>query len=112
MNRTVAFVSFSTLAGLGIIGSILVILFKPEYASALTGILVNLLGLVTVAAGTFYSLGKVDEKVQKIKEQTNGTTTTLIEENMRKEELIRRLLQQNQHLRIEHDEENSHTRIP
>lgn len=106
MNKTVAFVSFAILAMLGIIGAVIVLLVRPEYTNTLTTILVNVLGLVTVAAGTFYSLGKVDEKVVKIKEQTNGTTTTLIEENLRKERVIMSLIEENE--RIRKNEENSH----
>ena len=94
MNKTVAFVSFAVLATIGLAGAIIVILLRPEYSGTVTAIIVNVLGLVTVAAGTFYSLGKMGENVEKIKHQTNGTTNVLLQENMRKEQHILELMQE------------------
>ena len=83
MNKTVVFVTFSVLVGLGIIGAVVLLLLKPESMSEFTNLLIIVLGLATTAAGTFYALGKQGEKIEKIDAQTNGTNRRLIEENVR-----------------------------
>ncbi|WP_322412067.1 hypothetical protein [Microbacterium invictum] len=83
MNRTVMFVTFSTLAALGIIGTALILLLRPDATATFTALLVQVLGLVTVAAATFYGLGKANEKLEKVERQTNGTLSELRAENDR-----------------------------
>lgn len=77
MNKTVVFVVFSALAAMGIFGSIVLLLYRPDATATFTSFIVVILGLVVSAAGTFYALGKQGEKIDKIQTQTNGTLTKL-----------------------------------
>lgn len=100
MNKTVVFITYSTLAALGLIGAVIVILVSPNQFGSFTGYLVVLLGLVTTAAATFWSLGKAKEELANVKEetstkldvvqkQTNGTLTKLISMNAEKDTIIK-----------------------
>jgi hypothetical protein len=88
MNKTIVFVTFSILVGLGIIGAVVLLVFKPESLGQFTTLLITVLGLATTAAGTFYMLGQQAEKIQKIDTQTNGTNRALQEENQRLTNII------------------------
>lgn len=74
------------------------LLYKPEQAQLFTGFLINLLGIVTVAAGTFYGLDKLNNRVEQVQEQTNGTLTKLLAENVKKGEENKRLTERNAEL--------------
>lgn len=80
MNRTTIFVTFAALAGLGIIGAVVVAVVAAPLLGNVTSLIVTILGLVSVAAGTFHALGRVNEKVEVIQKQTNGTITRLMDE--------------------------------
>lgn len=98
MNKTVVFVTFAVLAALAIIGVVILLLYKTDTISAYSGFIVNLLGIVTLAAGTFAVLGKTNQKVEKIERQTNGTLSKLLEETETKTETIRILERKNAEL--------------
>lgn len=89
MNRTVVFITFAILAMLGVVGVVVIIVLSPEFTTVYTGFLINLLGMVTIAAGTFYGLGKMNDKVDIVKQQTNGTLSKLLEEKNASTETIR-----------------------
>ena len=80
MNRTVVFLAFATLAALGIIGATAILLLRPDATATLTGFIVQILGLASVAAVTFYGLGKANEKLERVEKQTNGTLSKLLVE--------------------------------
>lgn len=88
MNKTVVFVTFATLAGLGIIGSAFLLVTRPDASATFSTQLVLILGLVVTAAGTFAALGKQGEKLEKIEKQTNGTLSALTDENTRLTNLL------------------------
>jgi hypothetical protein len=88
LNKTVVFICFIALAGVGLAGAVVILLHKPEASATFTTLLVTVLGLAVSAAGTFYALGKQGEKLDDIKKQTNGTTTTLMAENTRLTNLL------------------------
>lgn len=73
MNKTVAFVVIGIIALGGVLGSVILTLERPDATATFISQVVLLLGIVTTAAGTLYGLGKVGEKVEEIKKQTNGT---------------------------------------
>lgn len=77
MNKTVVFVTFAALAALGILGGILLLIHRPDATATFTNLLVLILGLVASSAGTFAVLGKVNEKVETIQQQTNGANSEL-----------------------------------
>jgi hypothetical protein len=72
MNKTVMFVTFAILAGLGIIGTAVLVAFRPDATATFTNLLITVLGLVSVAGATFYGFGKQGDKLDEIKAQTNG----------------------------------------
>lgn len=81
MNRTVMFITFAALAALGLLGSIVLLIHRPDATATFTSFVVQTLGLVAVAAGTFYGLGKANEKLEVVRAQTNGNLTKLQGEN-------------------------------
>ena len=72
MNKTAVFITFAALAALGLVGSIYLLVERPDASATFTALLVQILGLVVVAAGTFYALGKTNEKLEDVQKQTNG----------------------------------------
>lgn len=80
MNRTVIFIAFVGLAATGLIGSVILLLFRPDASATFIAFVLQIMGLATVAATTFYGLGKVNEKVEVVQKQTNGTLSRLLEQ--------------------------------
>lgn len=72
MNKTAVFITFAALVTVGLIGSVYLLVERPDASATFTALLVQILGLVVVAAGTFYGLGKTNEKIQEVQTQTNG----------------------------------------
>ncbi len=72
MNRTTAFICFVVLAALGIVGAVLLLLLRPDASASFIAFIIQLLGLVTVGAGTFALLGQQGKKIESIEKQTNG----------------------------------------
>ncbi|GLK17749.1 hypothetical protein [Herbiconiux flava] len=88
MNKTVVFVCFIILAAVGLTGAVVILIIKPEASATFTTLLVTVLGLAVSAAGTFYALGKQGEKLDTIARQTNGTTSAIVNENIRLTRLL------------------------
>lgn len=72
MNKTAIFITFSVLAALGLIGAIVLLIHRPDATATFTALLIQVLGLVAVAAGTFYGFGKTNDKLDEVQRQTNG----------------------------------------
>lgn len=72
MNKTAVFITFAALAGLGLVGSLVLLIHRPDATATFTAFVMQTLGLVAVAAGTFYGLGKANEKLEVVQAQTNG----------------------------------------
>jgi hypothetical protein len=98
VNRTVIFVTFASLAAIGIVGSVVLQLFRPDASATFTNLLVTVLGLSATAAGTFYGLGKANERLETVVKNTNGTLSAKDEEIQRlhreKEQLLAALAAQ------------------
>ena len=77
--RFAMFITFAVLAGLAIVGVVILLLFRPEASATFTAFVITLLALVTTAAGTFYGLKKANEKLEVVKTQTNGTLSNLLQ---------------------------------
>ncbi|KAA9105000.1 hypothetical protein [Microbacterium rhizomatis] len=88
MNRTTAFICFALLACLFTIGGVLIFLFRPDATATFIAFAVQLLGIVTVGAGTFAALGQQGKKIETIQQQTNGNTSRLMAENERLTNLL------------------------
>lgn len=72
MNKTAVFITFAALAGIGIVGTLILIIHRPDATATFTSFLLTILSIVSVAAGTFYGFGKQGEKLEQIQKQTNG----------------------------------------
>jgi hypothetical protein len=81
LNKTVVFVTFAVLAGLGIAGGVFIMVHRPDATAAFTTLLITVLGLVTTSAGVFYGLGKANDKIEEVRKQTNGNNSRLQERN-------------------------------
>ncbi|KQQ22868.1 hypothetical protein ASF48_06950 [Rathayibacter sp. Leaf299] len=73
MNKNVMFLAFSLLGGVGIVGTFILQIHRPDASATFTAFVATILGLTVTAAVTFYGLGKVNEKLDEVKTQTNGT---------------------------------------
>lgn len=99
MNKTVVFVTFAVLVALAIAGTVFLLIFKEDSFGAYSAFIVNLLGVTTVAAGTFAVLGRTNQKVEQIKEQTNGTLSKLLADKDTQTATIRTLERENAELK-------------
>lgn len=86
MNKTAAFISFAALAGVGLVGSVVLAIHRPDATATFTGLIVTVLGIAASAAGTFYALGKQGEKIESqtskldtVAKNVNGNTSRLLE---------------------------------
>ncbi len=97
MNKTLLFIIFAVLAGVGLVLYALILLFAPEHAPAFAGQVIVVLGLVSASATTFYMLGKQQTTLEEVKTNTNGKLSALMATNDAKDatiaDLQRKLLQ-------------------
>lgn len=118
MNKTVIFITYSVLATIGLIGSVIVLLMAPNQFGSFTGYLIVLLGLVTTTAVTIWGLNKAKAQIEEVQNetgvkldvvqrQTNGTLSRLIDKNDEKTLIIHskdneitRLAAENAELRV------------
>ncbi|UOE43751.1 hypothetical protein [Agromyces larvae] len=83
MNKTLITLGFLILILGAIVGDIVLSVVRPEALDTFNGSVVTILGVGTAAVVTFYGLGTQGEKLKKIESNTNGTLSTLVEENKR-----------------------------
>jgi hypothetical protein len=73
MNKNVAFLVFGLLAAIGIAGTLILQIHRPDATATFTALLVQVLGLVVVAGGLGAGLNSVQQKIETVQKQTNGT---------------------------------------
>lgn len=95
MNKTVIYIVFMVLAGLGIVGTAALLIFRPDASATFTAFIVQILGIAVVAAGTFYGFGKTSEKLEEVQRQTNGNLHRRDETIAEKDAEIARLQAEN-----------------
>lgn len=83
LSKNLAFSAVAIIVILGILGVVLLYVFRPEAVATFIGTIVTLAGILTTAITMIYSLGKIGERVQVVERQTNGTLSALREENDR-----------------------------
>lgn len=88
MNRTAVFLTFAALAAVGLVGAGVLLVVRPDASATFTAFVVQILGLVAVAAGTFYGLGKANEKLEVVQRQTNGNFERVQTENERLTQIL------------------------
>lgn len=99
LSKNLAFGSIAAIVILGVVGVVLLHLFRPDASATFIQTIVTFSGILTVAITTIYGLGKIGERVEVVRTQTNGTLSTLHQrisdkddELARKEDVIRTLL--------------------
>ena len=79
MNKTTVFLAFTALAAIGLIGAVVLMILRPDATATFTSLIVTVLGLATVAATTFYGLGKQGEKLDSVAKNVNGNSTRMLD---------------------------------
>jgi hypothetical protein len=77
VNKTVMFVTFAALVLVALVASAVLLVVRPDASATFIGQASTLLGLVTVAAGTFAGIGNLSGKIEQVRSQTNGTLSKL-----------------------------------
>lgn len=77
MNRNLMFLTVGAIILIGLIGSIVLQIVRPEALGTFVQQIVVLVGLLTTASGTIYGLGQVNDKIDKVESQTNGQLSRL-----------------------------------
>lgn len=91
LSKNLAFGAIALIVILGVIGVVLLHLFRPDASATFIQTIVTFSGILTVAITTIYGLGKLGERVEVVQKQTNGTLSALREEIERKEAVIQQL---------------------
>ncbi|WP_449408362.1 hypothetical protein [Microbacterium maritypicum] len=81
MNKQTVFLIIAILSGLGLIGVVILLLFKPDATATLTNFLFTLLSLLAGFGGLAAMQAQQNKEIATIKTNTNGTLTSLREEN-------------------------------
>ncbi|GAA2172403.1 hypothetical protein GCM10009846_10200 [Agrococcus versicolor] len=83
MNRTLIILAFVGLAAVGLAGGIIVHWLNPEAQATWGNFVFTMFGLATTAAVTVGGLKVVNDKVDEVKQQTNGRLTAMDDEVQR-----------------------------
>lgn len=83
MNKTLISIGFFVLIAIGMVGAVVLIIYRPEELASFIGAITTLLGIGSAAVITIYGLGKQGEQLETIRANTNGTLSKLQEENAR-----------------------------
>lgn len=73
MNKNVAFVVFGVLTLASIAGTVILQIHRPDATASFTTFVFQMLGLVVVAGGLGAGLNQVQQKIETVQKQTNGT---------------------------------------
>ncbi len=73
MNKTAAFVVFGVLTLACIAGTVILQIHRPDATASFTTFVFQMLGLVVVAGGLGAGLNTVNQKIETVQRQTNGT---------------------------------------
>lgn len=80
MNKTAAFIVFGVLTLASIAGALILYIHRPDATASFTTFVFQMLGLVVVAGGLGAGLNQVQQSVQAVQRQTNGTLSKKDEE--------------------------------
>lgn len=91
LSKNLAFAAVAILLVLGIAGVVLLHLFRPDASATFIQTIVTFAGILTTTITLLYGLGKVNDRIEVVRKQTNGTLSALREEIERKEAVIQQL---------------------
>lgn len=77
MNKNLMFVVVGLIVLIGLIGSIVLQIVRPEAVETFVQKLVIIVGLLISAAGTIYGLGQMNDKIDKVEKQANDQLSRL-----------------------------------
>lgn len=83
LSKNLAFASIALIVTLGVIGVVLLAVFRPDATATFIQTIVTFATILTTAITLIYGLGKIGERVQNVERQTNGTLSALLDENDR-----------------------------
>jgi hypothetical protein len=89
LSKNLAFAAVALIVLFGVVGVLLLHLFRPDASATFIQTIVTFAGILTTAITLLYGLGKVGDRIDVVQKQTNGTLTSLREEIERKENVIR-----------------------
>jgi sensor histidine kinase YesM len=81
VNKNLIVVLYFALVALSFVCLVLIVIFAPAYLDKAMQNSISLLGIASTAVVTIYMLGKQNATLEEVKTQTNGTNTTLREQN-------------------------------
>ena len=73
LSKNLAFGAVAFIIALGIIGVVLLYVFRPDATATFIQTVVTFAGILTTAITLLYGLGKVQERIEVVQRQTNGT---------------------------------------
>ncbi|MFS0714104.1 hypothetical protein ABC195_09475 [Microbacterium sp. 2P01SA-2] len=91
LSKNLVFAAVSIMIVLGLAGVVLLHLFRPDASATLVQTIVQFAGILTTLVTVLYGLGKVGDRIEVVRKQTNGTLSALREEIERKEAVIQQL---------------------
>lgn len=94
MNKNLAFAVFGILALAAIAGALILYIHRPDATASFTTFVFQMSGLVVVAGGLGAGLNSVQQKVEAVQKQTNGTLSKKDEEITRLNEEVAKLNRQ------------------
>ncbi|SDP07366.1 hypothetical protein SAMN04487788_1949 [Microbacterium testaceum StLB037] len=72
LSKNLAFGAIALIVVLGVVGVVLLHLFRPDASATFIQTIVTFAGILTVAITTIYGLGKLGDRVEVVQRQTNG----------------------------------------
>lgn len=83
LSKNLAFAAIALIILFGVVGVVLLHLFRPDASATFIQTIVTFAGILTTAITLLYGLGKVGDRIDVVQKQTNGTLSALRDENDR-----------------------------
>lgn len=72
LSKNLAFAAIAVIIILGIVGVVLLYVFRPDATATFIQTIVTFAGILTTAITLLYGLGKIGDRVEVVQKQTNG----------------------------------------
>lgn len=91
LSKNLVFGAVSLIVFSGVVGVVLLHLFRPDATATFIQTISTFAGILTTLVVTLYSIGKVGDRIEVVRAQTNGTLTALQAKLAEKDETIAQL---------------------
>jgi uncharacterized membrane protein len=91
LSKNLAFAAVALIVLFGVIGAVLLFIFRPDATATFIQMIVTFAGILTSAIVLLYGLGKVQERIEVVQKQTNGTLSALHEKLAEKDAELARV---------------------